>query len=170
MNDEVIGKLAKLVEQQVCAALIANNYARLEETDDNLLFDNLIISDAVAKKLNINVNNFYDDQEFLKELLSIFPSGKFSCSPAVLKARIRGFMRKTSITDITPDEMLTAARTWITRHETPYHGNIVNFIFKYEDKVYTSRLETVVEELRHDKLNTPNLTIAPTEKSSLDDL
>lgn len=169
MNNEVLGKLAKLVEKQVCAALIANGYCKLIENSDNLLFENLIVNDQISKKLGLNINSFYEDPEFLKELLNIFPSGKYSCSQNILKSRIKTFMRKTTITDITSDEILTAARTWIDRNVTPYHGHIINFIFKYDNKVYTSRLETIVEELRHDKLNVPELVNKYTEVSS-DDL
>lgn len=169
MNDEVIGRLAKLVEPQVCAALIAKGFASLEEVDDKLIFENLIIDKSVASKLNINVNSFYEDPEFLNDLLNIFPSGEFRCSKNVLKSRLRSFMKKTSFPDITSDEILTAARTWITRKQTPYHGHIINFIFKYDNKVYTSRLEGIVEELRDDKLNTPNIVETSTS-TNLDDL
>jgi len=169
MNDEVIGKLAKLVEPQVCAALIAKGFASLEEIDDKLIFDNLIIDKSVASKLNINASSFYDDPEFLSDLLNIFPSGEYRCSKNVLKSRLRSFMKKTSFPDITSDEILTAARTWITRKQTPYHGHIINFIFKYDNKVYMSRLETIIEELRDDKFNTPNI-ISTSVTNNLDDL
>jgi hypothetical protein len=169
MNSEIISKLAKLVEPQVCASLIAKGYATLEESDDKLIFENLVIEKSIIKKLGITESSFYEDSEFLNELLNTFPSGEYRCSKNVLKSRIRNFMKKTSFPDITPDEILTAARTWITRKETPYHGHIINFIFKYDNKVYTSRLETIVEELRHDKLNTPNI-VNISSTSNLDDL
>lgn len=169
MNDEVIGKLSKLVESRVCAALIASGYATLEDNDNELLFDNLIINKDIVKRIGINSTNFYDNTEFLKEMINTFPSGEYRCSVNVLRSRIRSFMKKTSITDITEDEMLTAARTWITRRETPYHGHIINFIFKYDNKVFTSRLETIVNELRDDKLNTPNI-VQIVSQTSLDDL
>jgi len=170
MNDEVIAKLAKLVEERVCAALVASNYATVESFDDKLLFDNLIINKDVAKRLNINANQFYENSDFLKEMLNTFPAGEFRCSPNVLKSRIRSFMKKTSIPDITEDEMITAARTWVSRKNTPYHGHIVNFIFKYDNKAFTSRLETVVQELRHDKLNTPDIVQTSNLDISIEDL
>lgn len=169
MNDEVIVKLSKLVESRVCAALIASGYATLDDADDKLLFDNLIISKDVVKQLGINSTSFYDNTEFLKELINTFPAGEYRCSVNVMRSRLRSFMKKTSIPDITEDEILTAARTWITRRETPYHGHIINFIFKYDNKVFTSRLETIVNELRDDKLNTPNI-VQSISQTSLDDL
>lgn len=169
MNDDVIAKLAKLVEEKVCVSLIAHGYATID-TDDKYTFDNLHINKDIAKKLNINVNHFYEDPEFLKEMIQIFPAGEYRCSANVLKTRIRSFMKKTSIPDITGDEMLTAARTWVSRKDTPFHGHMINFIFKYDNKVFTSRLESVVLELRHDELNTPDIAQNSTFDTSIDDL
>lgn len=136
MSDREIVELAKLVEKQVVAALIAQGHVEHEGTE--LTFTSI----TPKTKLNLKEDE-NKDQEFLDDLRKIFPRN-YTCSTDVLSDRLRKFYGKTKYKDITKDEILEAAEMHVSNNVAPYFGKLYNFIYKIEGGTYTSRLEDLV--------------------------
>ena len=151
MSDREIVELAKLVEKQVVAALIAQGHVEHEGTE--LTFNSI----TPKTKLNLKEDE-NKDQEFLEELRKIFPRN-YTCSTDVLSDRLRKFYGKTKYKDITKDEILEAAEMHVSNNVAPYFGKLYNFIYKIEGGTYTSRLEDMVLALREVEKEAVTITI-----------
>jgi hypothetical protein len=153
INNEDLGKLSKLVEKSFVAALVAHNYATLKK--DALKIENLIISPEVMDKLDIK--NSKSDTSFLKTLIDLYPKDEFTCSKKVLADRLETFYKKTTLENVTEDEILEATKLWLTKQSYPYFGYLTNFIYKHEkSKTWSSRLESMILELRAEQ---PKITL-----------
>lgn len=151
MSDREIVELAKLVEKQVVAALIAQGHVEHEGTE--LTFN------SITSKTKLNIKEDENkDQEFLEELRKIFPRN-YTCSIDVLSDRLRKFHGKTKYKDITKDEILEAAEMHVSNNVAPYFGKLYNFIYKIEGGTYTSRLEDMVLALREVEKEAVTITI-----------
>lgn len=145
ISNEDLGKLSKLIEKSFVAALVSNSYATLKK--DALKIENLVISPEVMDTLNIE--NSKSDTSFLKTLIDLYPKDEFTCSKKVLADRLETFYKKTSLKDVTEDEILNAAKLWLNKYSYPYFGSLPNFIFKHDkSKTWSSRLENTILELR----------------------
>lgn len=143
-SDFQIAELAKLVESSVVAALISREYASIDD-DDELTFDNIIIESSLAKKLKIDINNQYNDEQFLNDLREVFPEN-FRCSTAILYKKLEYFNRKIT-NKYSKDEILYATKKWILESEKPYHGKLHNFIYKHDKGVIYSNLLNILERI-----------------------
>lgn len=145
INNEDLGKLSKLIEKSFVAALVAHGHATLKK--NALKIENLIISPGVIEKLNIE--NPQTEVSFLKTLIDTYPKDEFTCTKKVLADRLETFYKKTTLENVTEDEILRATKLWLLRNSHPYFGTLPNFIFKHDkSKSWFSRLENTILELR----------------------
>lgn len=146
INNEDLGKLSKLIEKSFVASLIAHGYATLNK--DSLKIENLIISPKIIEQLEIGDER--PDNSFLQKVIDIYPKDEFTCSKKMLGERLEIFYKKTSLKDVTEDEILEATRLWLRKSDYPYHGRLHNFVSKYDkSKIWGSNLETTILELRN---------------------
>lgn len=145
ISNEDLGKLSKLIEKSFVSALIANKYATLRK--DNLKIENLIISPEIIETLEIG--DVKPNNTFLDTLINLYPKEQFSCSKKVLADRLEVFYKKTTLNNVTEDEIIDATKIWLATMNYPYFGTLPNFIFKYDKtKTWHSRLENTILELR----------------------
>jgi len=167
MNDytnDQIASLARMVEPSVIASLVAHGFAEID-FDNELSFDNLILTDETASKLGItNKQKFYEDKQFLKNLLETFPEGN-RCSSNALQSRLKVAYKKF-LHNYTAEDVIEAAIYWCRSKQYPYQGDLINFIYKYDrSRVFDSRLHNTIIELKKEEQRRSSVSVSSSSES-----
>lgn len=144
MNKEVKEYLIKHIEPSVIALLILNDLGKLIDPKGGNTFENFEPKEGIVKKIVGNKAQF--SPEFLRELISIFPAGS-GCSEEDLLSRLRSWLNKTSLQNITESHILEAAKFHMNKYDPPYHGQLLYFIYKMDGSIYKSRLDAALGEI-----------------------
>ena len=150
IDEKLLLPLCKLVEKQIVSSLIAQGYVAHDNRD--LTFKNITINPETYKLLNLPApEQLYNDEKLLTDLLELFPK-QSRCSKEVLKSRFRTFLEKTSLKNITREEILNAAVEHNKQFDYPYCGLVKYFFYKIDKdtRSYESRLEKLIEDNRND--------------------
>lgn len=143
-------KLINLIEKGVVSLLIANNF--VEHTGEDLSWDSVILKDKTLELLNIVDSKNHDNEKLINELMEIFPKHQLD-SKRALEKRYEHFQRKSTLKNITDQEIIEAASHWVADKGPTYCGNLFYFFFKEDKKIYTSRLENIIKQSREIALN-----------------
>ncbi len=143
MNNNTLLNLIKQVEPQVVSVLVAKGLVHLSGQDMTL--NNCVVNDSFI----INEHPLLEE-EFLLSLKNRYPK-EGNCSISTLKDRMKDFVKRTRLENITKDEVSYALDNWLQQYSPPYSGKLINFLFLIKDRnTYTSRLEDIIVRYRED--------------------
>ena len=126
--------------------MIANSY--VTHLGGELTWDNIVIRDETTELINIlNTKEEINADKLIDELMEIFPKDQLDSKKALLQ-RWSQFLKKTTIPDITYDDVIEAAIKHVDEKGPKYCGNLFYFFFKEDKKIYQSRLEKAVILIR----------------------
>jgi hypothetical protein len=147
VNDHLKLKLVDLVEKPVIASLIAYGY--VECSPPNILeWDNIILKDITVELLKHKESKLEKYEELIETLMSIWPPEFYGASKNGLVKRLNQYKNKTPLKNIENDEIIVACEQWINQSEVPYCGQLFYFFFKEDNRIYKSRLDSLIEEQR----------------------
>ncbi len=142
MTNELKLKLIELVEPQVVAALVAHNYVSI--SGKKLIWSNVIIHDDTLELINVKNNT---NEDLIEQMIESFPKmGRDSYN--AVSARLKQWRTKCTIENVTNAEILEATENHCKGKEDKYVGKLINFIYKHDNSIYTSRLEREIIALR----------------------
>lgn len=141
-------KLISFIEKSVVSTLIANDY--VTHLGGELAWDNIVIKDETLELINTLENKeVINDNDLIDELMEIFPKEQLDSKKALLQ-RWEQFLKKTTLTNITYNEVLEAAQQHVNIMGPKFCGNLFYFFFKEDKKIYQSRLERAILLIRED--------------------
>lgn len=143
MNKNVKDYLIKHIEPSIVNLFLLNDLGTLINPNEGYLFENFEPKESIVKKVLGSAIQYTDT--FLEDLIDIFPED-YRCDKQELLSRLKAWNNKTSVS-ATPQEILNAAVHHIRKYDTPYHGQLKYFIFKMQGSIYSSRLDSALQEL-----------------------
>lgn len=153
-------KLIDLIEKQVVSLLIANGY--VDKAGPDISWESVNMSDKAYELLNILESSNKENEAIIDSLMEIFPKKQLDSKKALLQ-RYEKFLQKTELKNITKDEVCEAARHWIKEKGDIYCGNLFYFFYKEDKKIYISRLENLIREIREYEANQVKINVKPIE-------
>ena len=132
-------KLLSFIEREAIINLIAKGYLELVLSNQKYTFNNVQLTEKGANEIkNISIIEF--DEELLRLMFENWRGEK--CSINLLNEKLGVFFAKTSLQNITDQEVLDALTSYQIEKDIKYIGKIEYFPFKYDQyKNYSSRLE-----------------------------
>lgn len=146
INESIKLKLIDLIEKNVVSILIANSY--VTHLGGELTWNNIVVRDETLELFNLlDKKEEINADRLIDELMEIFPKEQLDSKKALLQ-RWANFLKKTTVSNITHNEVIEAASNHVEDHGPKYCGNLFYFFFKEDKKIYQSRLEKAILLMR----------------------
>lgn len=148
-------KLVELIPKQIIGLLIANGY--VTHLGGDISWDTIIVKDDTQELLNILDKKEDNNEKVIENLMQIFPKHQLDSKKALL-IRYTNWLKKTDLKPVTEDEIYDAAQAWVDSKGPTFCGNLFYFFYKEENKVYKSRLDNIISQMRESDNNDIEIT------------